>query len=81
MKLYDVGVNNKGTTLILWVCDDDEKNMKEYRGSLKAVLQHIFSDLVLNDWNKVKYQQYDHKNEQRLVKVKSPLTKEDRKPA
>ena len=25
MKLYDVGVNNKGTTLILWVCDDDEK--------------------------------------------------------
>ncbi len=54
MKLYDVGVNNKGTTLILWVCDDDEKNMKEYRGSLKAVLQHIFSDLVLNDWNKVK---------------------------
>ena len=28
--------------------------MKEYRGSLKAVLQHIFSDLVLNDWNKVK---------------------------
>ena len=54
MKLYDVGVNNKGTTLILLVCDDDEKNMKEYRGSLKAVLQHIFSDLVLNDWNKVK---------------------------
>ena len=54
MKLYDVGVNNKGTTLILWVCDDDEKNMKEYRGSLKSVLQHIFSDLVLNDWNKVK---------------------------
>ena len=54
MKLYDVGVNNKGTTLILWVCDDDEKNMKEYRGSLKAVLQHIFSDLVLNNWDKVK---------------------------
>ena len=54
MKLYDVGVNNKGTTLILWVCDDDEKNKKEYRGSLKAVLQHVFSDLVLNDWNKVK---------------------------
>ena len=54
MKLYDVGVNNKGTTLILWVCDDDEKNLKEYRGSLKAVLQHVFSDLVLNDWNKVK---------------------------
>ena len=53
MKLYDVGVNNKGTTLILWVCDDDEKNIKEYRGSLKAVLQHVFSDLVLNDWNKV----------------------------
>ena len=54
MKLYDVGVNNKGTTLILWVCDDDEKNIKEYRGSLKAVLQHVFSDLVLNDWDKVK---------------------------
>ena len=54
MKLYDVGVNYKGTTLILWVCDDDEKNMKEYRGSLKAVLQHVFSDLVLNDWDKVK---------------------------
>ena len=54
MKLYDVGVNNKGITLILWVCDDDEKNIKEYRGSLKAVLQHVFSDLVLNDWNKVK---------------------------
>lgn len=54
MKLYDVGVNNKGTTLILWVCDDDEKNLKEYRGSLKAVLQHVFSDLVLNDWDKVK---------------------------
>jgi len=34
-----------------------------------------------NDWNKVKYQQYDHKNERRLVKVKSALTKEDRKPA
>ena len=54
MKLYDVGVNNKGTTLILWVCDDDEKNIKEYRGSIKAVLQHVFSDLVLNDWDKVK---------------------------
>ena len=54
MKLYDVGVNDKGTTLRLWVCDDDEKNIKEYRGSLKAVLQHVFSDLVLNDWNKVK---------------------------
>ena len=48
MKLYDVGVNNKGTTLRLWVCDDDEKNMKEYRGNLMAVLEHIFSDLVLN---------------------------------
>ena len=54
MKLYDVGVNNKGTTLILWVCDDDEKNMKEYRGNLMAVLEHIFSDLVLNNWDKVK---------------------------
>ena len=54
MKLYDIGVNDKGTILKLWVCDDDEKNMKEYRGSLKAVLQHVFSDLVLNDWDKVK---------------------------
>ena len=54
MKLYDVGVNNKGTTLRLWVCDDDEKNMKEYRGNLMAVLEHIFSDLVLNNWDKVK---------------------------
>ena len=54
MKLYDVGVNNKGTTLILWVCDDDESNIREWRGSLKAVLQHVFSDLVLNDWDKVK---------------------------
>ena len=54
MKLHDIGVNGNGCVLILWVCDDDEKNMKEYRGSLKAVLQHIFSDLVLNDWNKVK---------------------------
>ena len=48
MKLYDVGVNNKGTTLRLWVCDDDEKNMKEYRGNLMAVLEHIFSDLESN---------------------------------
>ena len=54
MKLYDIGVNDKGTILKLWVCDDDESNIREWRGSLKAVLQHVFSDLVLNDWNKVK---------------------------
>lgn len=33
------------------------------------------------DWDKVKYQQYDHKNEQPLIKVKLPLTREDRNPA
>ena len=54
MKLYDIGVNDKGTILKLWVCDDDETNIREWRGSLKAVLQHVFSDLVLNDWDKVK---------------------------
>ena len=54
MKLYDIGVNDKGTILKLWVCDDDESNIREWRGSLKAVLQHVFSDLVLNDWDKVK---------------------------
>ena len=54
MKLYDIGVNDKGTILKLWVCDDDESNIREWRGSLKAVLQHVFSDLVLNDWNKIK---------------------------
>ncbi len=27
MKLYDIGINHNGTgsTLVLWVCDDDEK--------------------------------------------------------
>lgn len=54
MKLYDIGVNDKGTILKLWVCDDDESNIREWRGSLKAVLQHVFSDLVLNDWDKIK---------------------------
>ena len=54
MKLYDIGVNDKGTILKLWVCDNDESNIREWRGSLKAVLQHVFSDLVLNDWDKVK---------------------------
>ena len=54
MKLYDVGVNNKGTTLILWVCDDDEKNVRQWRGNLSAVLEHVFQDLVLNNWDKVK---------------------------
>ena len=54
MKLYDIGVNDKGTILKLWVCDDDESNIREWRGSLKAGLQHVFSDLVLNDWDKVK---------------------------
>jgi len=33
------------------------------------------------DWNSVKYQQWDHKNEKRIRKVKSVLTEEDRKPA
>jgi len=28
--------------------------MRQWRGSLQAVLQHVFSDLVLNDWDKVK---------------------------
>ena len=54
MKLYDIGVNDKGTILKLWVCDDDESNIREWRGSLKAVLQHVFSDLVLNEWDKIK---------------------------
>jgi len=54
MKLYDIGVNDKGTILKLWVCDDDESNIREWRGSLKAVLQHVFKDLVLNNWDKVK---------------------------
>ena len=34
-----------------------------------------------NDWNDIKYQQYDHKIEKKLVKVKTKLTEEDRKPA
>ena len=54
MKLHDIGVNGNGCVLILWVCDDDEKNVRQWRGSLKAVLQHVFSDLSLNDWDKVK---------------------------
>ena len=29
MKLYDIGVNDKGTILKLWVCDDDESNIRE----------------------------------------------------
>ena len=56
MKLYDIGINHNGSgsTLVLWVCDDDDTNMRQWRGSLQAVLQHVFSDLVLNDWDKVK---------------------------
>ena len=54
MKLHDVGINEKGTTFILWVCDDDEKNVRRWRGNLSAVLEHVFKDLVLNNWDKVK---------------------------
>ena len=54
MKLYDIGVNEKGTILKLWVCDDDETNIREWRGNLVAVLEHVFKDLVLNNWDKVK---------------------------
>ena len=54
MKLYDIGVNDKGTILKLWVCDDDETNIREWRGNLLAVLEHVFKDLVLNNWDKVK---------------------------
>tara|TARA_R100001591_G_scaffold100167_1_gene106561 strand:+ start:2394 stop:2627 length:234 start_codon:yes stop_codon:yes gene_type:complete len=54
MKLYDIGVNDKGTILKLWVCDDDENNIREWRGNLVAVLEHVFKDLVLNNWDKVK---------------------------
>tara|TARA_R100000388_G_scaffold36505_1_gene28413 strand:+ start:255 stop:488 length:234 start_codon:yes stop_codon:yes gene_type:complete len=54
MKLYDIGVNDKGTILKLWVCDDDETNIREWRGNLVAVLEHVFKDLVLNNWDKVK---------------------------
>jgi len=56
MKLHDIGINHNGSgsTLVLWVCDDDDTNMRQWRGSLQAVLQHVFSDLVLNDWDKVK---------------------------
>ena len=56
MRLHDIGINHNGSgsTLVLWVCDDDDTNMRQWRGSLQAVLQHVFSDLVLNDWDKVK---------------------------
>ena len=54
MKLYDIGVNDKGSILKLWVCDDDETNIREWRGNLVAVLEHVFKDLVLNNWDKVK---------------------------
>ena len=56
MKLKDIGINynGSGATLVLWVCDDDDTNIRQWRGSLKAVLQHVFSDLSLNDWDKVK---------------------------
>ena len=56
MKLYDIGINHNGTgsTLVLWVCDDDEKNVRQWRGNLSAVLEHVFKDLVLNNWDKVK---------------------------
>ncbi len=33
------------------------------------------------DWNSVKYQEWNHKDEKRIEKVKSVLTKFDRKPA
>ena len=56
MKLHDIGINHNGTgsTLVLWVCDDDEKNVRQWRGNLSAVLEHVFKDLVLNNWDKVK---------------------------
>ena len=55
MKLKDIGINynGSGATLVLWVCDDDDTNIRQWRGSLKAVLHHVFSDLSLNDWDKV----------------------------
>jgi|UniRef100_A0A6C0JSC6 lipopolysaccharide cholinephosphotransferase len=33
-----------------------------------------------DDWNEVKYQEYDHKNEKKIEKIKTNLTEEDRKP-
>jgi len=56
MKLKDIGINynGSGATLVLWVCDDDDTNIRQWRGSLKAVLHHVFSDLSLNNWDKVK---------------------------
>lgn len=33
-----------------------------------------------DDWNEVKYQEYDHKNEKNIEKIKTKLTEEDRKP-
>lgn len=50
-RLYDVGINNKGTTLRLWLCDDDYQNVVEYRADLLTTLEHLFSELCLNDWN------------------------------
>jgi|TARA_R100000742_G_C4234276_1_gene55191 hypothetical protein len=56
MKLEDIGINHNGSgsTLVLWVCDDDGSNPQQWRGNLYAVLEHIFSDLSLNNWDKVK---------------------------
>ena len=54
MKLHDIGVNGNGCVLILWVCDDDEKNVRQWRGSLRVVLEHVFKDLKLNNWDEVK---------------------------
>ena len=39
MKLKDIGINHNGTgsTLVLWVCDDDGNNPQQWRGNLYAV--------------------------------------------
>ena len=43
----------------------------------KNYLDRCYGD----NWNKVKYQTYDHSEEKRVKKIIKPLTSEDRKPA
>ena len=43
---------------------------------------HLFLNRCYgDDWNEVKYQEYNHKEEKRVEKIKTKLTEEDRKPA
>jgi hypothetical protein len=40
MKLHDIGINL--VVQKLWVCDDDDTNMRQWRGSLKQYFNMCF---------------------------------------